>query len=528
MKTHSRTLFCFIVIGFCAFAACGQSYVWFTEHETGPDGVRHPWLHGDTIYGNVRSNDTIAIMGDPVFYGRIITTASDFWRGAGYNPHFSEPPFFAMRHEYFPASAENIRRGAAQMGTFYNFQGYAMRAYIGPHNMLTLYKWREGTEFDPSDHWTLPVSTSEGTCVFVDGPLEISGDTTGGPWGHGFAGRLTIGSSENIRILDNIRTEDAVMPFGIVPSNSLNVLGLIAEQNIIIANTWANGRNNSGIAPPASGYTQNNPRRTGIIITAALIAVNGSFTFEQQNDLSDGYQCECQPDDRGTIYLHGSIVQRQRDFLHRSTNGSTGYIKYLRFDERLMINRPPCFFDAIGSAEPSTDSIDFGDVVFGTTRWDTAQINLRFSWNLGLVNAYYPFWADRLPGVSNHFAIPVSFTPPQVGTYIGVLIVGTPERYFQIPLIGRGVNPPHLLTVSASPNPFNSVTKIRYNLPEAGAAQIRLYDILGRTALNLDQSAKEAGEHFLTIDGSKLATGVFFLSVKAGKAQVTQKLLLLK
>jgi hypothetical protein len=263
-----------------------------------------------------------------------------------------------------------------------------------------------------------------------------------------------------------------------------------------------------------------------VIITAMIVALGESFTFEQQNDPDSGYVCDCQPDDRGTIFFYGCISQWRRGYFHRSTRTSTGYLKQLKYDNRLQILTPQCLW--LPDSVVSTDSLNFGDVVINTTRRDTAHVYTYGSYYLGLVNATQPFWADHVPGYGNHFAVPVSFTPTSVNTYSGILTVGTPEEYHQIVLTGRGVRPPSLLTVSAAPNPFNATTTIRYMLPEAGATQIRLYDILGRMALNLDQTAKEAGEHSLVIDGSKLATGVYFLSIRAGHAHVTEKLLLLK
>jgi hypothetical protein len=520
MKSFLTTLMFLAVITGIVSLARGFNYLWLTNQEQTVFGDRIKWMHGDTLWGDIRTNSQFSIMGDPVFYGRVISTASDFWRGAGYNPQFlGPPPTFsaALIRWSAPTILSCLRIAAQQQGHYFN-AAFTQYEVIFRRDTAILYSWPEGIfRLDNADYSIIRLSDSSGICIFVEGYLRVSGI---------IRGKATVVSTKQIGISNDIRYVDADSITGITPNSSRNVLGIVADNDIKILNTPANGRNNSN----GRGLAQTNADSTDIVITAGLFSLNGSFTFEQQNDPDSGYVFNngLGPDDRGELHVYGSITQARRGYVHRSSLGSTGYYNRLRHDPRLQTMLPPvsCFNQG-GQSYPN-DSINFGDVVFGTTRWDTAFIHTFDYCYVGLVNANYPFWADRVPEYSNHFAIPVSFSPPQIGYYSGVLVVGTPEHYFQIPLTGRGVRPPPILSVAALPNPFNATTTIRYLLPEAGAAQIRLYDLLGRTALNLDQTAKEAGEHSLVIDGSKLATGVYFLSVRAGQAHVTQKLLLLK
>jgi hypothetical protein len=346
-------------------------YMYLTGEEQTNFGDYIKFMHGDTLWGRVHSNSQIAIMQDPVFYNLVSSTAEDFWRGSGYNPHFYGPrPVFRAPRVQVPDSADNLRRCAAQGGSFYSYTGYTLRAIIGPGPNVTIYKWPTGTDFDPRDHWSLPISSTDGTCMFVRGPLEIAGDTTGGPFGHGFSGRLTIGSSENLRILDNIHYEDAIMPYGTMPigTHSTNVLGIVSEGDVKIANTPANGRGNSGVAPPASGSFVTNSRRNSITLTAAIVALGESFTFENQNDPDSGYVFNNGngPDDRGTIYLYGSVTQARRGYVHRSCLGSTGYLKQYKYDNRLLTNRPPGFFDVTDNS---------GRALFDVVQWGQGYPN---------------------------------------------------------------------------------------------------------------------------------------------------------
>jgi hypothetical protein len=234
-------------------------------------------------------------------------------------------------------------------------------------------------------------------------------------------------------------------------------------------------------------------------------------------------------DERGTIYVFGSIWQRQRGYVHRATLGSSGYLKNHRYDQRFRQTRPPCFRDMEDWYTLSADSLLFGNVPVTTTVWDTLLIDLLRPEFLGAVYASYPFHAVCLPPyTSQHFTIAVSFTPPNVAPYSGVLSLGVGTTFLQIPLRGRGIAPAPMLAMEAAPNPCNLATRIRYTLPAAGGVKLTLYDVLGRVAKQVDVAVQTAGEHSLALDLAGLASGVYFTQLDAGGAHVTQKLLLLK
>jgi hypothetical protein len=173
------------------------------------------------------------------------------------------------------------------------------------------------------------------------------------------SGRCTIGSAYDIRLVDNIRYVDADAN-GVVPQTSTNMLGIVSERDIKIANTPANGRENCA----GGGRYNPNQNLCGIVICAALVALNDEFQFENQNDGGDsGYVFLPGPDERGLIHLFGSVTQWRRGFVHRSTSNQTGYLKDYRYDNRFLINRPPCFFDA-------TDTQ--GHALFDVVQWGQA------------------------------------------------------------------------------------------------------------------------------------------------------------
>jgi len=60
------------------------------------------------------------------------------------------------------------------------------------------------------------------------------------------------------------------------------------------------------------------------------------------------------------------------------------------------------------------------------------------------------------------------------------------------------------------PNPFNPLTQINYELPEAAHVSLVVYDILGRKVTELVNGHHTAGYHTATWNASDVASGVYF------------------
>ena len=66
-----------------------------------------------------------------------------------------------------------------------------------------------------------------------------------------------------------------------------------------------------------------------------------------------------------------------------------------------------------------------------------------------------------------------------------------------------------------APNPFNASTRIEFDLPVGSAAELTVYDVLGRHIRNLAGGARPAGRHLVFWDGrdnqgADVASGVYF------------------
>jgi hypothetical protein len=78
------------------------------------------------------------------------------------------------------------------------------------------------------------------------------------------------------------------------------------------------------------------------------------------------------------------------------------------------------------------------------------------------------------------------------------------------------------------PNPFNPSTRIEFSIPNAEFVNLKIYDILGREILNLVDEEMQPGLHFVELDASSLASGIYFYTLKAGEFLATKKMILLK
>ncbi len=78
------------------------------------------------------------------------------------------------------------------------------------------------------------------------------------------------------------------------------------------------------------------------------------------------------------------------------------------------------------------------------------------------------------------------------------------------------------------PNPFNPTTQIVFDMPEAGAANLTVHDLLGRQVAVLLNEQASAGRHSVTFDAQDLASGLYLCRMEAGLFRSEMKMLLMK
>lgn len=80
----------------------------------------------------------------------------------------------------------------------------------------------------------------------------------------------------------------------------------------------------------------------------------------------------------------------------------------------------------------------------------------------------------------------------------------------------------------AFPNPFNPATNIRFELPNASKATVRVYDIKGREIRAQHLGKLDAGQHDFILDGRDMSSGVYHIQVEASGSVQSQRVTLLK
>jgi hypothetical protein len=92
---------------------------------------------------------------------------------------------------------------------------------------------------------------------------------------------------------------------------------------------------------------------------------------------------------------------------------------------------------------------------------------------------------------------------------------------------GEGVIKEYML-MQNHPNPFNPLTRISYQIPEAGQIRLTIYDPLGNQVISLVDGIKGAGIHDVSFDATGLPSGIYFYQLRAKNFVQTKKMILLR
>ncbi len=81
---------------------------------------------------------------------------------------------------------------------------------------------------------------------------------------------------------------------------------------------------------------------------------------------------------------------------------------------------------------------------------------------------------------------------------------------------------------SPAPNPFNQRSLVSFSLPKAVNISLKAYDLAGRLVETIAEGKYPPGSHTAALDGTRLSSGVYFISLEAGSQRDVKKLILLK
>jgi len=83
-------------------------------------------------------------------------------------------------------------------------------------------------------------------------------------------------------------------------------------------------------------------------------------------------------------------------------------------------------------------------------------------------------------------------------------------------------------SLRCSPNPFNPLTKIRFNVKENSRVELSIYNTSGNIVAKLLNTELNKGDHEFTWNAEQLPSGVYFCKLSAGNQSKTLRLVLLK
>ncbi len=136
-------------------------------------------------------------------------------------------------------------------------------------------------------------------------------------------------------------------------------------------------------------------------------------------------------------------------------------------------------------------------------------------------------WSDEtgdLPGTP----VDVAYSPYDDGLYVCTANNGV---YFVADVVTGapdGPAAPAEVALSAWPNPFNPQTRLRFTLPEAGRAELAVFDVGGRRVATLLDGRRDAGANSLSWNAEGFASGVYLARLSGDFETRTLRLVLLK
>ncbi len=287
------------------------------------------FISGDTVYGSFHSQSVLNIEGSPVFYGKVTTQQGfspdpKFWEGLGYDPKFYGG-FETGVDVPFPNNYSFLDQKNAALDGVNNFGG---SSYFHDTDLWLKFNddgsvtYRTGVGSDTSSYGppaTLPITTfaPTGICYLAKGNVYMSGVLNG---------QITVVSGEssglgsgNVYVTDDITYSSAPMVYAgnniYTPTSSTDMLGILATNNLIIANTTANQSN--------------------ICIDASIFCAQGGVQAEDLLNIGN----------HGQIFLRGGVIAAKEEKVVKIENDGTfkGFKKHVIFDERFLLTIPPHF-----------------------------------------------------------------------------------------------------------------------------------------------------------------------------------------
>ncbi len=126
-------------------------------------------------------------------------------------------------------------------------------------------------------------------------------------------------------------------------------------------------------------------------------------------------------------------------------------------------------------------------------------------------------WVDYF---RNTAGLPCTKDSGEISVYDRSILTGTDEEEELLPQV--------FALHRNYPNPFNTSTTIKFDLPRDSDVLLEIYDILGRKAGQIRQENQKAGSHRFIWNAGEHKSGIYFYRITAGDFVGTEKMTLLK
>lgn len=185
--------------------------------------------------------------------------------------------------------------------------------------------------------------------------------------------------------------------------------------------------------------------------------------------------------------------------------------------------------DENADGEPGPSTSNFGEILVA----DTSNVNTRVELQDGN-HQYHNFWEASLELVPTRVLVGHTIDELTGILYYSFsnykLIPRKNEDFFNYSVdVNENLTTVYEYKLDQNyPNPFNPSTKIDYTLKAEGLVTLKIYNILGQEVAALINTNQAAGNHSVSFDASRLASGIYMYKLDSNGFTQTKKMMLIK
>jgi hypothetical protein len=208
-------------------------------------------------------------------------------------------------------------------------------------------------------------------------------------------------------------------------------------------------------------------------------------------------------------------------------SGSTDYltIKYNSNGDSLWTKR---FIRMTGEGTPPVMAIDkFNNIYITGSGFNGSILQFAtFKYN----STGTQEWLMRYSDGGSKIAVDKYLNLYTSGFVMGIMSQIITRKYSQVDAVKKISNniPIDCKLYNNYPNPFNSSTKIKYQINEKGFVRLTIYDILGREVESLVNENQTKGTYEINWNAEKLTSGIYFCKLIMDNFTETKKIVLTK